>query len=132
MTADLFIRMNEEVITPHSVQVSIDRVRCDRRFMAAEFCFTGGPQWSLVVPGGPSLTRLWMRDGHRICVGVVSGPGPAVLATPHMSLSREVSLSLSAVVITVSTLIMTFSDITDNILLISVTARQAQFKVTDV
>ena len=89
---------------------------------------------SPVVPGGPSLTRLWRRDGQRICVGVVSGPDPAVLATPHMSLSREVcpSLSLSAAVITVSTLIMTFSDITDNILLISVTAPQAQFKVTDV
>ena len=87
----------------------------------------------LGVPGGPgSLTRLWRRGGHRTCVGVVPAPAPAVLATPHMSLSREVSLSVSAAVITVSTLIMTFSDITDNILLISLSARQAQFRVTDV
>ena len=59
-----------------------------------EFCFTN---WgSLLVPGGPSaLTRLGMRGGPHVCGGGPSGPAPAVLTTPHMSLSREVSLSLS-------------------------------------
>ena len=97
---------------------------------------TGGPFWSLVVPQ-PSPGSGCEVD--RMCVGVVPGPWSCSSCPDHPThvtlqggLSLSLSLSLSAVVITVSTLIMTFSDITDNILLISVTARQAQFKVADV
>ena len=83
-----------------------------------EFCFTdraGGTGGSLVVPA--RLEARWTHWTATMCGGGPGhGPGPAVLTTPHMSLSREVSLSLSlslsAAVITVSTLIMTFSDIT--------------------
>ena len=58
-----------------------------------EVCFTN---WgSLVVPGGPQPSQPSGCEVDRMCVGVVSGPAPAVLTTPHMSLSREVSLTLS-------------------------------------
>lgn len=89
-----------------------------------------------MVPGGPwwSLTHqaLDARWTPHMCGGGLWSWSSCPGHPTHVTLQGGLSLSLSAVVITVSTLIMTFSDITDNILLISVTARQAQFKVTDV
>ena len=86
--------------------------------------------------GVPARGGPWPGSGHRICVGVVldlvlvhscpDHPTPHTHVTLQggLSLSLSLSLSLPAAVITVSTLIMTFSDITvtDNILLISVPA----------
>ena len=92
-----------------------------------EFCFTdraGGTGGSLVVPGqtGGEVDTL---DSHHVWGWSWSWSWPSCPDHPtHVTLQGglSLSLSLSAAVITVSTLIMTFSDITDNILLISVTA----------
>ena len=92
-----------------------------------EFCFTGGPWWSRL-----SDQALEARWTPHMCWGGPCSCSSCPGHPTHVTLQGGLSLSLSAAVITASTLIMTFSDITDNILLISLSARQAQFRVTDV